>query len=65
MSLNTTSQEMCFDSVIAKEWRNLATGISMNQGVKKSVVVKLKGARTVNRHRWMGRESQGVRNNVR
>ena len=45
--------------------RNLATGISMNQGVKKSVEVTHYGARTVNRHRWMGRESQGVRTNVR
>ncbi len=37
----------------------------MKPGVKKKFVVTLYGDRTVNRHRWMGRESQGVRDNVR
>jgi hypothetical protein len=37
----------------------------MNQGVKKKFVVMLYDVRTVIRHRWMGRESQGVRDNVR
>ncbi len=37
----------------------------MNQGVKKKFVVTFNDVRTVNRHRWMGRESQGVRDTVR
>lgn len=60
-----TSQEMWLCSVISNARRNLATGICMNQGAKKNGVVRLEGDRTVNRHRWMGRESQGVRDNVR
>ena len=60
-----TSQEMLYNAVISRVRRNLATGIGVNQGVKKSVVITLYSVRTVNRHRWMGRESQGVRNNVR
>ena len=43
----------------------LARAIRMNHGVKKKFVVMLYDDRTVNRHRWMGRESQGVRDNVR
>lgn len=48
-----------------KKGEEPARVIVMNQGVKKKFVVMLYGARTVNRHRWMGRESQGVRDNVR
>jgi hypothetical protein len=65
MFLPSTSQEMTVAAVISRAQRNLATGINANQGVKKSVVIMFYGVRTVNRHRWMGRESQGVRNNVR
>ncbi len=65
MDPHATSQEMRADLVISKGWRNLATGISVNQGAKKSVEVMFNSDRTVNRHRWMGRESQGVRTNVR
>lgn|GEM_PF-6402436 len=48
-----------------KKGENHASEIGMKQGVKKKFVVMLYGDRTVNRHRWMGRESQGVRDNVR
>jgi hypothetical protein len=48
-----------------KNCENSAREISVNQGVKKKFVVMLYDVRTVNRHRWMGRESQGVRDNVR
>jgi len=34
-------------------------------GVEKSFVVMYNRVRTANRHRWMGRESQGARGNVR
>ncbi len=48
-----------------RKGENFARKIGMNQGVKKKFVVMLYDVRTVNRHRWMGRESQGVRDNVR
>ncbi len=40
MQLFLTSQEMEVNVVISRVQRNLATGISANQGVKKSVVVR-------------------------
>ena len=48
-----------------KSRKKPARAIVANQGVKKKFVVMLYDNRTVNRHRWMGRESQGVRDNVR
>jgi hypothetical protein len=52
-------------AISLKKGEKSARAIGMNQGVKKRFVVMLFGDRTVNRHRWMGRESQDVRDNVR
>lgn len=52
-----TSQEMERNAVISKMGENSARKIGMKQGVKKKFVVMLYGDRTVNRHRWMRRES--------
>lgn len=38
MQLSLTSQEIEAKAVISRAQRNLATGISVNQGVKKTVV---------------------------
>jgi hypothetical protein len=65
MLLRATSQEMPSDAVNSRIGDNRASGSGMNQGAKKKFVVTSYDDRTVNRHRWMGRESQGVRGNVR
>ena len=57
MLSKSTSQEMIWVAVNLKKGENSARKIGMNQGVKKRFVVMLYGDRTVNRHRWMRRES--------
>jgi hypothetical protein len=65
MLLDDTSQEIRLVIVNSNRGRNAARQIGVNQGAEKSIVVMLYSIRTANRHRWMGRESQGVRINVR